>query len=165
MSAIELTSLRPSPNVEGDLEWYFQRAESELGIHSSFENMANQLRKGGGRTQRTSPEPEFDERRWEAISRMRRIHAAILQLEHPIQRTLAAAYEPRSWGPEVRRLFRAPIAGVAFMLFGDLNKLIQTEKKDAIRGCVIRCEKTFTEACAAYGAAKSAAAAARRAAA
>jgi hypothetical protein len=149
LNVIALASVRPDLGVQSELEWYYQRAESEIGIRSAFGAMQAQLMIG--RSGGCSPiEPLAEDRRREAVVRMRRIGDTLRRTDRASQRVIAAAYEPRAWGPEVRRLFPKPIDGVAYMLFGDLSTVIQKQKRDVVRSHVTRCERLFSEACAAY---------------
>ncbi len=150
MADIPLTALRPAIAVQNELEWFFQRAESEVGIRSTYDGMVAQLTMG--RSTGGNIEPVMEERRREAISRMRRVRTALAATDVQSQRILAAAYDPRAWGPEVRRVFPKPLDGVAFSMVGDLNTVIQKGKREAVRSLVVRCEKLFLDACAAYAA-------------
>jgi hypothetical protein len=150
MGDLALSSLATDARSQSDLEWYFQRAESELGIRSNFDILSHQLLSGGSPTTGSKGDSLVDERRIEAVHRMRAIRRVLIEIDSASQRVLAAAYEPRAWGPEVRRLFRTPITGVAFYLFGDLQELIQKQKKDVVRGQVAQAEKHFTRACQSF---------------
>lgn len=104
---IPLASLRPDPVTLTELEWFFTRAESDLGLRSNF--LTGDTHGGDG------GDVLVEARRLAAVARERVCHAAFRRLRPGTQRTLADAFRPRQWPPQVQEAF-GWLAGVVYRL-------------------------------------------------
>jgi hypothetical protein len=83
--SIGVDQLRPSWAVEDDLEWFFNRAESDMGAQSNFQAVLGRHR------------PMTSEDMAEACHRHRRIRSRLKAIPDAEAGVLQAAYELRAW--------------------------------------------------------------------
>jgi len=86
---VYLHQLRPTVAVEKELEWFFNRAESDMGLRSNF--LASLGRHGPG-PQVPSPEDGV-----EAAHRWRHVRGWLAAIEATHAGVLRCAYELRDW--------------------------------------------------------------------
>ncbi len=87
--ATAVHTLRASPAVEAELEWFFSMAESAMGCRSNFAQAAARVR-----PLEDLPTPEDDA---EAAREQRRIRALVRAMPSKQAGVLQAAYAPRPW--------------------------------------------------------------------
>jgi len=110
----DLVSLRPSPQDEADLRWFFTEADGEMGLKSTFGGMVHQLQMGGGARGSYTPVPrEADGRLLEAATRARLISRALEACGREAAAVLREAYS--ALPVELAELFPA---------FGELAALV-----------------------------------------
>jgi hypothetical protein len=81
--------LRPTPTVDTELDWFFNRAECDMGVSSNFHAV---LQPGLARIERVTPEDAA-----EASHAHRTIRRWLLAIPDADAGALQAAYEQRSW--------------------------------------------------------------------
>lgn len=98
MTVLDLAQLRPDPVDEADLRWYFNEADGDMGLKSSFGPMVARLEaplsRGGALI------VDIDERKLNAASRARTVKRALECLPLDAQHVLRAAYTARPDSPQ-----------------------------------------------------------------
>jgi hypothetical protein len=87
--AIALHTLRASPTVEAELEWFFTMAESSMGCRSNFAEAAARVR--------PTEDPPSAEDDAEAARHRARVRALLHAIPSKHAGVLQTAYEPRPW--------------------------------------------------------------------
>jgi hypothetical protein len=84
-----IAALRPSVRIDAELDWFFNRAECDMGNQSNYLGM---LGRHGPGSAMPSPEDAV-----EAAHRARRIHDCLSSLNRGDAGVLRCAYELRDW--------------------------------------------------------------------
>jgi hypothetical protein len=106
-NVVELYRLRATPAVDTELHWFFNVAESEMGLESNFGRLLSSVSSEGyWRT----PEDHAD-----AAHAQRRILGWLRAMPNHEAGVLQTAYEPRDWPRAVRAEF-GRLTGVAVRL-------------------------------------------------
>jgi len=99
-----LARIRPPNEVADDLDFFFARAASEIGIGSNFGPLVNLAMCGVGGSHGRWVDPMSTER-IEAIGRWRDVAGYLAQLPRPHLEVLEVAYEPQQLLPQAAHVF------------------------------------------------------------
>jgi hypothetical protein len=112
-NTVELYRLRATPAVDTELHWFFNVADSEIGLQSNFGRLLSSVSaEGRWRT----PEDHA-----EAAHAHQRILGWLRAMPNNEAGVLQAAYEPRDWPRSVRAEF-GRLTGVAVRLMSSLEE-------------------------------------------
>lgn len=114
MTDVQIGSLRLDPRDDAELEWFFNRAEGEMGARSSFASFEHQCMVGAGCSAGRGGDP-YTERQMAAAKDWRRISRTLDRMPEDHARTLRRWATHGSYRPVLVETF-GRLTGLAMLV-------------------------------------------------
>jgi len=146
------SSVRLDLGVQAELQWFFERAASEVGWGSNFGAFQTLILTGGARLGVPQPDSRVEQARLLAVRRARRVYSRLQRMRCVARNVLEVAYEPRRQDEyEVRKAIPMPEhRGILRCFVADPIQLVQKLPRRNLAELVDAANRIHLAACHEY---------------